>query len=698
MTSFSMSLLERIRMESHSDNLIKIKKKIKLLSNPTVEELIQKCPVGQQRTSKGKQFVFICGDYVYKGPFNLSDSNGKFQNLKERSDFMKKWGAKDILLPTSFIENNRREGWVVYKNLSKDMPTVTEIHQESFSNYSYPIVTKKSNIPKLLDFIKENQDYFFSNYDTYNLVLSYVYLFLFNTGDAGLYNVLIDDSKHQMYIIDYDETRKDVDIESLNELFYLTKSPAKEIRWFENTGIHYAKIYEKISEIRSDYPPGAFAKFDQTLFLLEKYYNLWNEKYGKSFSQKINQKSNQINQAHKIHKISQVSQIGEISEIRGGEIGKMVAAYRNSKTFSGYDFGVAKSALQKYIRRGTTGKALMVATEMYRMSELFHTSQSTVAKTNFTNFINRLCVIAAEDIGVANMPLCCSVIDYFNKTYKNDRIPPPIGEILVIVKELCESKKTRICSHAKNVYFNDECTEYARQKWEFEKDTEYTPEISEFISQNWKLGVLNRADDEMKNLCLAFLFRLKNKDFNCFAWLGYFISGLQLEKNEKKKISRNLNLRHLDQKRITFRRLGKEFNTNGNSPFILLWEVMQNLYNTAALNIFRDFFFSELGKDDTLIFLMVPIVAIIYDVPYGEISFQGRTLKREFVQKMMSGNYELNIDEDYIYDKHTKGGKRDDGAAGIKYFRQQSSHVENEDMKFRIESFFDTYVNCIPSS
>lgn len=41
-----------------------------------------------------------------------------------------------------------------------------------------------------------------------------------------------------------------------------------------------------------------------------------------------------------------------------------------TKTFSGIDFDVAKSALQKYIRRNMPEKAILAAIELYRLGEI----------------------------------------------------------------------------------------------------------------------------------------------------------------------------------------------------------------------------------------------------------------------------------------------------------------------------------------
>ena len=77
--------------------------------------------------------------------------------------------------------------------------------------------------------------------------------------------------------------------------------------------------------------------------------------------------------------------------------------YHNVMTVSGYKFDVAKSALQKFIRRGDFENALHMAIECHCFRFLNGGAGS------FTNFINRLKVICLEDIGPAFPVLICHV-------------------------------------------------------------------------------------------------------------------------------------------------------------------------------------------------------------------------------------------------------------------------------------------------
>lgn len=636
---------------------------------PDLNDMLRNCIAGQGRTSNGKQFVFLCGDYTYKGPYDRNSK--KSDNVRRRSDVLKQWGATSVIYPIDFVQDRNGTTWIVYDNLMKDMRLETTYHQESFSQYQYYKIAVDSGLPDLLQFIKMYKRYFFENYDTYDLVLSFVYLYILGSGDAGLYNVIIDNDKHQIWIIDYDEDRSAANKNSSESMFYFTKPPSKDIEWFQHTGHHYKRIADHLYGIRETYPEYT-AKMDNAIWLLDTWYQDWEQRYS-SFAPK--------------QPIRQQSESAE-------NFGQMYAAHRNAKTYSGFDFGVAKSALQKYIRRGITDKALMVATEMYRIWEV-EVLDGIKARSLLTNFINRLCVIAVEDIGVANMSLAVSVVHYFSTNYVSGQLVPPLDEVLYIVTEMCKSKKTRISSHVKNIYTVDKCIGYAFTKWKFTRDTAYTDEINQFIDQNFNDPVLSSESNTLKELALAFFYRLKQKDYNAVAWLNYYIKNLQdpqkRAKYEKDSEASTM-IQTNDKNRITYYVDSKPVKILKGNPMIIIWDLMNRLYSREALNILRQFYFNNIKKVDTFAFLMIAVVAIINNVDYQYIDFINKGIDQNEVQRYLRGDYHLVINEDYVFDKHTKGGVG--GNKSLGYFRRESSHVENEDMRFHIEAFYDTYVNC----
>lgn len=111
----------------------------------------------------------------------------------------------------------------------------------------------------------------------------------------------------------------------------------------------------------------------------------------------------------------------------------MSAVYRKEISLNGYKLPILKSGLQKYIRRGNLYKALYCAAEL----DLFKNIEGGARIR--TNFLNRLRVILLED--VCNISLIEQVI--------------PIDEnnIHDIISKMCVSKKARICSHVRALFY-----------------------------------------------------------------------------------------------------------------------------------------------------------------------------------------------------------------------------------------------------
>lgn len=78
--------------------------------------------------------------------------------------------------------------------------------------------------------------------------------------------------------------------------------------------------------------------------------------------------------------------------------------YRQIRTVNGYEMDVAKSAMQKYARRGLPESCVYAMVEM----NFFHWVED--GKSSFTNFYNRIRVTLLEDIGIAS-PMAIPIAD-----------------------------------------------------------------------------------------------------------------------------------------------------------------------------------------------------------------------------------------------------------------------------------------------
>jgi hypothetical protein len=119
-----------------------------------------------------------------------------------------------------------------------------------------------------------------------------------------------------------------------------------------------------------------------------------------------------------------------------------------SKIRGDIDVDVAKSTLQKAIRRGDVSLAWTMA---LRLNEFLEVDEGK-GKPVRSNMLNRLAVIAGEDIGMADMNVVMMVDEYVNKIRKD------VGnlcntELIECVAMMCLAKKSRLTSHVNAVFY-----------------------------------------------------------------------------------------------------------------------------------------------------------------------------------------------------------------------------------------------------
>lgn len=114
------------------------------------------------------------------------------------------------------------------------------------------------------------------------------------------------------------------------------------------------------------------------------------------------------------------------------------ATFRNERSASGVSLSVLKSALQKYIRRGETAKAVWVVKELLSFSNAPEGASSI--QRIFTNFKHRMMVIFLEDVGDIG---AWEKADAFLEEFPQSAI--------AWTEAMCASKKSRACSHARAI-------------------------------------------------------------------------------------------------------------------------------------------------------------------------------------------------------------------------------------------------------
>ncbi len=348
-------------------------------------------------------------------------------------------------------------------------------------------------------------------------------------------------------------------------------------------------------------------------------------------------------------------------------LGLMNAVYRSERTWNGWSLDVAKSGMQKYIRRGNLAKSLYFMFEL----DLFAFLDESRAEGIRTNMIHRLMIIYMEDIGIANADIWPRVSTLIfsllslregRKTegvYSENRRKEALA-LIEIVYMLSTSMKGRECSFYKYAWIvYTECNHYMRilddVPGELERD------FSTDIRYEFKTG-----DEEARPYALKFMGALEKGSPACL----YFAN------------------------KICGMKVGKHMNSI--KPPYMIFDLMKayfskykNAYLEERLNVAIRWYKELSGiKEDFLPWAMMCIMILRKDTLQRNTvdEVDAKTLMP--MVKMNILNLPIEVDE-WVFDMHTKEGKR--RGKGAEHFADVSSVVENEDPGV-IKVYKDAYI------
>lgn len=600
--------------------------------------------VGQKRTSPHKQFVFLCGNEVIKGPFKQD----KLNNVMSRSNILKNWNSPVAVLATESFETP--EGtFIKYPNFMKVYTLETEEHSESFSDYKYniiknaPVITIGNAIP--------NNDWIFPNIE--DTLLTLCHLNILGVGDSNVRNSLIDPNTKKFYVIDFDEN---LGSDRDDEVFYYNKLPAKKYNWYDNCKQHYNKVADRLIPLLNDdiVISNKLEERVKRVIRLLRQYGL--NKIITESKREIKPLILRLNIKSDIPNIK--PPIPKFTNKPINNLGKMVwkGLLGGSKTFSGLDLDIAKSAVQKYIRRNMVDKALMAAIEMYKFIEI------PEGKAAVTNLFNRVMIASNEDVGPANVDLVCAVTEFVESGNRD------IGLLLTMIKLLCESKKTRLPSHCWRSYAHPDGREVALGLG-LPLDIDFTSEDLKFIKENNDCDIFLPSDPQnIRCYILMFWDRLVKKDFNAFTWVSWYIDAskdLMLTKRKKFILS---NTRSITGK-----------------ADILIWKVLAKVLPNQTCDILCDAYFNH---TESRPFLQNAIVIALYGLPYNKLDIVvDITID---VENLLKCEISLEVDS-FVIDKHTRQGKI--LGKTVQTFVDEGAYVSLEDMDYHNELLAKIY--CI---
>ncbi len=332
--------------------------------------------------------------------------------------------------------------------------------------------------------------------------------------------------------------------------------------------------------------------------------------------------------------------------------------FGGSVTYSNIKLDIAKSALQKYIRRNMTEKALIIGFELYRFTEI------PEAKAAVSNLYNRLAIIANEDIGPANLPLVLEVTRLVENKNRD------VGILYQMIKLLSESKKTRFCSHAWRSYANPDGRKISI-KLGLPVDTEFTSDDLLFIDENKNCDLFVDSDpDDIRSYLLTFWNRLIKKDFNAFTWCYFYLEetkNLVLKPKRKKFIKGNSRC-------------------STSKADILIWKVLSKFLDVETHDILVESYYDFTENRP---FLQFSIVVALYGLKYEKFDIIADPNNDEHIDDMLNGRYESIKIDDFVIDKHTKDGRN--AGMDVKSFVDEGAYVANEDLNYHNELLAKIY-------
>lgn len=312
-----------------------------------------------------------------------------------------------------------------------------------------------------------------------------------------------------------------------------------------------------------------------------------------------------------------------------GDTRQVAVGFRHEKSLNGHSLTVLKSALQKYIRRGLTDKAIWVAGELLT----FDLSDDERNKKRIvTNIRHRLQIIFLEDIGDFGMwPKIDSLIQQWT--------PNSIHEAVSL---MCMAKKARIGSHAKAVATLRTATdvEVSSVLTEF-------PGIGELLSE-FKQSYEVISEEKWRGELRRHL-RSQNGQAVMWAWL----------------ISQDAKKRRVGPVSKPVYQVFQQLRKVGLDVFSHLSDIPEKWYKDLS------------SLKENFLTWMIPLLAILNDHPYDmNADIKYTSPETLFTNQEMNNPTNSVTFDSFVYDMHT--GKKSSNS--YKVFAKQGAlvHPENK--------------------
>lgn len=572
-----------------------------------IERLCQEGIACQKRTRTNatNQYVFMwryingnIGDCIVKGPFPPD----MLASIQYKSQMFREWGTPHVVLYQQVVYSVDGQAFLVYENLAKGLPIRSDPYTEK-TGISYRVLQREGFI-KVSEFMLAPGNPGFNPAWFPTLLYAVVDCCLLQVGDMHFSNIMVRPGDGTVHVIDFDMNREEIKEE---ETFYFAMPINKNYlqQWLDNIRPHYAGAIARLYQLPLN------TSFQQRarhiIALLERY-------GGTDYA--VNSPNSGLS-SNTVYSNMPVTNM--VNSTR--PLGRMVYSggpFMGNLSYSGYTPDVLKSALQKYIRRATpennmVNKAVMAAIELYRFAEVG-------GKCFQTNLYNRLAVIAAEDIAIADLPVVMSVL----AMRATDTREP--AQLITAIRLLAAAQKTRVASHLFCVYTNKSARQLAYNAGIVIEDM---PSAADQAKCQVDQPLFHPNDPVELQIAGSMLrLRLQERDRGAITWLGRYMLLLK-------------------QKLVP--RPGK---SKAPKPETILWNIFSNFLSPVNLEALQGA--CKLASEKRPFYMLV-VCIVLFQVPQTN-SITPIASTTDDLSDLAMGRYTFNIDEKWIYDKHTGVG------------------------------------------
>jgi hypothetical protein len=324
-------------------------------------------------------------------------------------------------------------------------------------------------------------------------------------------------------------------------------------------------------------------------------------------------------------------------------------------TINGYFYDDVISAFQKCIRKGLIKETLFWAKEIYDMKGPFR-----------SNLINRLKIIASEDIGIANSSYIVLLKDELINYYKTSNENKKEKIIMGIIKAACISPKSRFCDSIIHAIMEPKVNTFPSdlKKYIFKKYEGKSLFLGQFGDTNKFVSYMN-----------SFVFSLNQKDEKSMCYWAQKIFDL-------KKFNKN--------SRKTFKGKSKD-------PIYGIWEVLLNKVigglrdSHEIIKALLYFFDDRKNGSVERLFLVHALLYICYlpksrETMWNMIDYEENLVIDNVLWNKIQKHDKIPMFDDAI-DKHTKRGRKKN---------RNSNHLwnicvklKNVPKQWKVDPFFD---------